>query len=377
MGKKISTKTKTPSTLADYPEIAKEWHPSKNGPLKPELIKPKSQKKAWFICSRDSTHEWEARLADRTSKGSGCPYCYRRVTPQTSLAAKFPEIAKDWHSSKNLPLTTETIAAKSNKNVWWTCSKGHEYQKPVVQRTHRNEGCSKCKLFGSAQETRLYCEIKAIFSDTVFRHKLEGKELDLYIPSLSVGIEYDGEFFHRKKLVKDKRKTAFFRARGVKVIRVREYPLPPLSELDVITPVREISKADLDCLMLSLKAVEPEVESRVLTYLSAEAFVNTEEFSLFMSYFPSPFPEASLAETYPDVAAQWDYEKNYPLTPYNFTHGSKHKVHWICKNGHQHYTTINSKTWRAKSRTNGCKYCASPKLAASLVQDSLFKDMNN
>ena len=376
MGKKISTKTKTPSTLADYPKIAKEWHPSKNGSLRPELVKPKSDKKAWFICSKDNSHEWEARLADRTSKGSGCPFCYRRVTPQTSLAAKFPDIAKDWHPSKNLPLTTETIASKSSRKVWWVCSKGHEYQKPVVQRTHRNEGCSHCKLFGSAQETRLYCELKAVFFDTVFRHKIEGKELDLYIPSLKIGIEYDGEFYHRNKATNDKNKTSFFQKKGIKVLRVREHPLLATSDLDVITPVREVSKKDMDSLMVSIKTIFPALEEDINKYMSQSDFINPQDYSLFMSYFPSPFPEHSLAETYPDVAAQWDYDKNYPLTPYNFTHGSKHKVHWICRNGHQHYTSINSKTWRAKSRTNGCKYCASPKLAVSLLQSDLFNESN-
>ena len=42
---------------------------------------------------------------------------------------------------------------------------------------------------------------------------------------------------------------------------------------------------------------------------------------------------------------------------YNFTHGSKHKVYWLCRFGHSHYTTINSKTWRSKSSTQGCKVC--------------------
>ena len=372
MGERNSVTNKPATSLADYPDIANQWHPTKNGSLKPTQVKPKSDKKAWFICPKDSTHEWEARLADRTSKGSGCPFCYRRVTDKTSLATLFPEIANDWHPTKNLPLTPETIASKSSKSVWWVCNKGHEYQKPVAQRTHRNEGCSKCTLFGSAQETRIYCELKAVFKDTVFRQKIEGKELDLFIPSINVGIEYDGEFFHRKKVAKDKSKTAFFKKLGIEVIRVREHPLPPLSKLDVITPVKEVTKKDVDSLMSGIAILASDCSQRAQAYISESEFINSDEYSLFMSYFPSPFPENSLAETYPEVAKQWDYEKNYPLTPYNFTHGSKHKAHWICKNGHSHFTTINSKTWRAKSSTQGCKFCARPNLLNLLMQDELF-----
>lgn len=55
--------------------IAREWHPTKNGKLKPSTITAKSGRKVWWICARK--HAWEASVANRTSRKSGCPRCYK------------------------------------------------------------------------------------------------------------------------------------------------------------------------------------------------------------------------------------------------------------------------------------------------------------
>ena len=63
-----------PSTkkyVSDYPELASEWHPTKNGGLIPEDVLLGSNKKVWWICSEG--HEWAARIYSRTgSLGTSC-----------------------------------------------------------------------------------------------------------------------------------------------------------------------------------------------------------------------------------------------------------------------------------------------------------------
>lgn len=63
-----------------------------------------------------------------------------------------------------------------------------------------------------------------------------------------------------------------------------------------------------------------------------------------------------------DLLEEWDYEKNYPLTPKELTRGSDKKVWWkhVLDNGSIHY-------WSARigSRTHlkcGCPYCTNQKL---------------
>jgi hypothetical protein len=55
-----------------FPRVAKQWHPTKNGDLKPEDVNRKTGKKVWWVCEKG--HEWSARVVDR-ARGSGCPRC--------------------------------------------------------------------------------------------------------------------------------------------------------------------------------------------------------------------------------------------------------------------------------------------------------------
>ena len=40
--------------------------------------------------------------------------------------------------------------------------------------------------------------------------------------------------------------------------------------------------------------------------------------------------EKSLAYNFPELAEEWDYEKNTPLTPFDVSYGSTKKVYWKC-----------------------------------------------
>ena len=56
-----------------YLEISKEWHPTLNGDLKPNMFKPHSDYKAWWLCSKCG-FEWPATIGHRV-EGAGCPNC--------------------------------------------------------------------------------------------------------------------------------------------------------------------------------------------------------------------------------------------------------------------------------------------------------------
>ena len=52
------------------PKVAAEWHPTKNGDLKPTDVTAGSSKKVWWLCRRG--HEWEAIIVARAKRGSSC-----------------------------------------------------------------------------------------------------------------------------------------------------------------------------------------------------------------------------------------------------------------------------------------------------------------
>jgi len=49
----------------------------------------------------------------------------------------------DWDKNNELGFDPETLTLGSNKKVWWKCSKGHEWQAVINNRT-KGSGCPCC-----------------------------------------------------------------------------------------------------------------------------------------------------------------------------------------------------------------------------------------
>ncbi len=130
------------SLAESNPELAAEWHPTKNGTLTPADVSPGSQKKVWWQCKKG--HEWQAAVRSR-SRGSGCPVCANRaVLPgYNDLGTIRPDLAAEWHHTKNGTLTPADILPGSKKKVWWLCKQGHEWQAAVRNRSN-GRGCPVC-----------------------------------------------------------------------------------------------------------------------------------------------------------------------------------------------------------------------------------------
>lgn len=126
-----------------YPQLAHQWHPAKNGGLTPDQVLPGSHRKVWWICEKG--HEWQASVDSRVS-GSGCPVCSgRKVVPgENDLTTQFPQLAAQWHPTKNGALSPQQVTSCSNRKVWWECERGHAYQAAVAARTMSRSGCPYC-----------------------------------------------------------------------------------------------------------------------------------------------------------------------------------------------------------------------------------------
>ena len=130
---------------AKFPEIAKEWHMEKNGDLLPSRVKASSNLKVWWKCKHG--HEWQARIADRTKKHTGCAVCsnHKLLTGFNDLATEFPDIALEWNYEKNGDLLPTQVVSGSGKEVWWKCKKGHEWKVSVNTRVNKGNNCPYCQ----------------------------------------------------------------------------------------------------------------------------------------------------------------------------------------------------------------------------------------
>lgn len=100
--------------------------------------------KAWWVCEQG--HEWQAIVKSRTLGGCGCPVCAGRVLMRgiNDLATTHPELAKQWHPTKNGDLTPRDVVAGNSRKVWWLCPKGHAWQAKVYSRACGGAGCPVC-----------------------------------------------------------------------------------------------------------------------------------------------------------------------------------------------------------------------------------------
>jgi hypothetical protein len=138
----------TNSLAARAPELARQWHPTKNGELRPRNIYVGSSRVVWWKCPAGVDHEWKTKVHKRTRDTAGCPFCTgNRVSASTSLAALAPDVAAEWHPTKNGRLTPRDVTAGSSRRVWWKCREGHEWSSLVTKRGTRGHNCPFC--FGS------------------------------------------------------------------------------------------------------------------------------------------------------------------------------------------------------------------------------------
>ena len=141
-GQKVSV---TNSLATKYPEIAKLWHPSKNGSLSPKDVLPKSAKKVWWHCEKGDDHDHQIPISSKT-RGVSCPVCYGRKTVKSnSFGTRFPQLSKEWCEEKNQGLSIYAIAPFSDKKVWWNCPNDieHKYRTSVKNRS-LGTGCPIC-----------------------------------------------------------------------------------------------------------------------------------------------------------------------------------------------------------------------------------------
>lgn len=266
-----------------------QWDIERNLPLTPDDVTFGSHKRVWWTCPNG--HSWQVMVYTR-SEGAGCPYCTgRKVTPkQGGLVKQFPLLTAEWDIEKNAPLTPQDVTTGSHKLIWWRCPKGHSYRSAVKTRV-QGSGCP-------------YCAGKNVLP--------EETSLAAEYPT----IEKDWDAAKNK----------------------------PLTPNQVISGTRR--KVWWRC--PKGHSWRAAVYSR--TTLGTGCPVCTGRQALA--------GENDLATLYPDIAAQWDEEKNGVLHPNNVTAGSNRRVWWKCEKGHSYRAMIAQRVQRG----DGCPYCANRKV---------------
>lgn len=244
-----------------FPNIAKQWHPTLNETLTPNDIVASTSRRYWWKCSKGEDHEWITSSASRII-GTGCPICEGlKVVKSNCLTTTHPDLAKQWHPTKNENITSNNVVAGSHKKIWWICSNIplHEWKASVKNRSSKQHGCPYCKLTNqSKQELTILFELKSIFASInpkghYFNDNGKKFTVDIFVKELNMGVEFDGSYWHRNKDVSDKQKNEICEANGIKIIRIREHPLLPTSDFDITSSIPFSPKVIVNKLLQKIK----------------------------------------------------------------------------------------------------------------------------
>lgn len=360
--------SKFPPVSQTHPEIAKEWHPHKNGPWKPTQFTYASGQKVWWRCQFG--HSWRATIGNRTTRHSGCPFCSGRKASKTNcLLARYPKVASEWHPTKNGDLTARDVTGASKREVWWLCGKNktHAWKKTIYKRTLQNSRCPFC--FPRSKNFRpsgFYPKMTRDYR-RIFREWHPTKNGDRKPRDYSAGSGIRVWWKCRKGPDHEWRATIASRARlnvGCPFCRglrasVTNSLLTQFPKLAAQWHHQKNGKLNPDQVTFgSAKVVWWRCEKDRSHVWKAPVTQRTMGHGCPFCAGRRVCPGNSLARLVPSATLYWSKSKNL-LTPHEVTVKSNRSVWWKCPRGSDHVwqASVNTFVRALDTKSRGCPFC--------------------
>lgn len=370
---------KLKETVSQVPTLMHEWDIEKNKAvgLNPEKLGSQSNFYAFWKCHKCG-YEWSAKINNRYN-GRGCPCCARKkiVPGINDLATTHPTLAKEWDYSRNGSLTPNKVLYGSSKRVYWLCPEGHSYTATINHRSSGNG--TSCPICNSGRQTSFaeqafFYYIKKIFPDAINRYTeifANGMEIDIFIPSIKLGIEYDGEVWHKKEnFERELKKYSICQQNGIRLLRIMEKsPTGIIHTADeTLSMPKHIyeHKYLAQCIRYLLDKIDPQ--SNMWTrknpiHLHSGVDINIQRDEQEIRSYMTKLRKGSLAELYPQIASEWHPTDNGTISPDKIKPGSDYKAVWICKTcGNIYRSTVGHRTGK---NPTGCPKCGLEKVTAA------------
>jgi hypothetical protein len=377
----METKYKT-DFLSNYPDLLMQWHPSKNRDLSPDKITRGSSQRIVWKCEIGPDHEWVTTVKDRIQYKTGCPYCSnKKVSVTNSLAIRFPEIAAEWDHTKNSE-GPEKIVFGSCDKVHWKCPHGpdHEWETSVVDRTRQGRGCPCC----AGKKVSVTNSLQSRYPHTAAEW-----DPDLNGGKTPEDVTYGSKFRAYWMCLENRSHESWpttvnnRTASNCGCPRCKGTLVTPETSLATLEP--ELSKEWHPSKNKTLKPkdfstgsgekvwwkclVGRDHEWQAAVKGRARGDRNGCPFCLNRKVSVTN----SLASKSPEIACQWDRERNGKRTPDDVAYTSHDYAYWRCDKSPDH-------RWKASIRTrtvhgNGCGFCAGqfPSVTNSLM--SLYPEV--
>ena len=320
-----------------------------NPAVEPLELYKGSNRKILFRC-RKCGLEWSAKPS-HILNGHGCPLCGGSIQKENITFLE--------QLSKINP-TIQPLELYKNARTKILCRCGlckHEWYATPDKLLHGNN-CPLCdkRNKSSFPEQAIFYYLKKVFPDAVNRFCLPNTrmEIDVFLPGVKVGIEYDGVFWHESKTVQELKKYSICKENGIILYRVRESS--------------KHTERIADGTFIRSKPYNYETLDSVLKELffnmglTIEVDTFADALNIRELYYTSLL-KSSLSILYPEIAKEWHPDKNRAITPDMVTYGSNEKVWWRCSKCQNEWrAAIVSRTVRGR----GCPVCGRIQIAMKL-----------
>ena len=338
------------SLESKYPEVVKQWDYTKNT-SSPKDYLPLSGEEVFWLC--EYGHKWKEPIINRV-QSKGCPDCTGRlgkIVFEKTLKYLYPELADEWDYGNNLG-SPEEYTYGSNQKISWVCSKdkSHRWMAAIKDRTSNQSGCPWClgrPGYVSFEKSLLflYPEIAGEWD-----HIKNIESPSNFLPFSHDRVWWICNNKHSYcKTIADR--TA--NGTGCQGCKSLAFLYPELTKewdydknIELPTEVFAYSHNSVHWVCARGHKWSSKVYSRTRENGNGCPWCSSRDGKVLF--------ENSLLFLYPNLAEEWDYERNLHDPGY-FSFGSKEKVYWVCCKGHKWEAIIGSRT---RENGNGCPHCS-------------------
>jgi DNA-directed RNA polymerase subunit RPC12/RpoP len=191
---------------------------------------------------------------------------------------------------------------------------------------------------------------------------IEGRravKVDIATPALRLIVEYDGSYYHAKKIRADRAQTVALESAGWTVLRVRENPLPELGGHEIfVEPTESIKSVTIKTLRALKRMGFP---ARHLSDYRRDRNLWADREAKDALY---RYRAKSLASEFPSLAKEFHPDKNDGITPDKVHPGSNTRFWWRCAVcGHEWSQAVSIRV-----AGHGCPSCGVKRMAEKRAQ---------
>jgi hypothetical protein len=181
-----------------------------------------------YLWKCSAGHQWEAHAGGVMRKGSWCPRCQGRGLYEWSIE----KLQKFAESKEGKCMSTEFVNTVTP--YLWECKEGHQWEAQVWGIV-RGRWCPKCNATGpSIAQIEIFDYVKTLTEDAILSDRdtivnpstNSALELDVYVPSKKLGIEFNGLLHHSDYFERNRgrhyQKLVACRNAGVRLLAIFE-----------------------------------------------------------------------------------------------------------------------------------------------------------